>query len=50
MIVKIKFRIKKYSQVLNSVRMCYSGLNAFIHVNQEVLFSREGYNFNFISV
>lgn len=50
MIMKIKFRIKKYSQVFNSVSMWYSGLSTFTLVDQEVLFSREGCNFSFINI
>jgi hypothetical protein len=35
MILKIKFGIKKYSQVFNRVSTVYSGLKNFILVNQD---------------
>lgn len=49
MVMKIKFRIKKYFKVFNRVSMDYSGLKKFILIDQTVCFSREGYNFSFIN-
>jgi hypothetical protein len=48
--MKMKFKIKAYSQVFNRVCTGYSGLKNFLIVDQNVCFPREGYNLNFIDI
>jgi hypothetical protein len=49
MIMKMKFRIKKYSQVFNRVGPGYRGLTKFIIIDQYVDFPG-GLNFSFADV
>jgi hypothetical protein len=50
MVMKVKFRIKKYSQVFNRIGPGYGGLTKFIIIDQCVGFHGEGYNFSFTDV
>jgi hypothetical protein len=47
LVMKTKFRIKKYSQVLNRIGPGYGGLAKFIIIDQYVDFPGEGYTRNF---
>jgi hypothetical protein len=46
-VMKLKFGIKKYFQVLNGVGPGYGGLTQFIIIDKHVRFPGEGYNFSF---
>jgi hypothetical protein len=50
MVMKMKFGIKKYSQVLNGIGPGYGGLTEFIIIEKHVSFPGEGYNFTFTEV
>jgi hypothetical protein len=49
MIMELKFRINKYSQVFNRVGTSYTGLKKFIIVNQCISFSSERNNSGFVN-
>jgi hypothetical protein len=46
-VMKLKFRIGKCSQVFNIIGSGYRGLTKFIIIDQYVGFPGEGYNFSF---
>jgi hypothetical protein len=49
-VMKLKFSVTKYSQVLKRVRPDYGGFVEFIIIDQYVGFPGEGHNFSFIDV
>jgi hypothetical protein len=49
-IMKMKFRINKYSQVVNRVGSDYGGFAQFIVIDQYAGFPGEGHNFSFTDV
>jgi hypothetical protein len=49
-VMKMKFSINTYSQVLNGVFPVYGELAKFIFIDHYVGFSGEGRNFSFIDV
>jgi hypothetical protein len=50
MIMELKFRINKYSQVFNRVGTSFWGLTKFTIVNQFISFSWEGNNSGFANI
>jgi hypothetical protein len=49
-VMKMKIRIKKYSQVLNRIGPGYGGFTKYIIIDQYVGLPGEGYNFSFTDV